>query len=86
METNIFNYNLHQRINRKSHFVYGWAMATLIDAVKSHKTFMQPEHYEQLSGRVNLTGMQVQEKTRQIPYKVLFTNGDYKFRKNTQPC
>jgi len=82
MKNLIFNYNLHQRINRKSHFVYGYAMQTLIDAVKSPQTFMQPEHYQELSGRVNLTGMQVQEQTRMIPYKVLFTNGDYKFRKN----
>lgn len=81
MENLYFNYNLHQRINRKSHFTNGQALIRLIEAVKSPNNFMQPRHYEDLSGKICLTGIEVQDKTRYTPYKVLFSNGDFSYRK-----
>ncbi len=77
-----FSYSLNERINRKSHLGNNpQRVLTLIDCMNRPDIYMQPEHLE-MSGQRYLTGESKVNETRYAPYKVLFSNGDFKYRKN----
>ena len=82
IQPNYFNYNLHQRINRKSHFqgVNSRKLETLNDCTKKPEFYMQGEHLE-LSGRRVMDGEEVIEKTRLIRVKIHYSNGVEPYRR-----
>lgn len=84
IHANYFNYTLHERINRKSHFegVQPFKIESLNSCAAKPEIYM-PNSCLVMSGRRIMDGQAVIDKTRLIRVRIDFSNGVEPFRRKT---